>query len=223
MSAVITASGQPDEGQSYSLTCEVRGDERLAVSSSTLRWDKDGREYSRNPTLTFNPLRRDDAGEYRCTSTFSSPYLTGSRTVTQTRTLTVNRKKIQYDQIATFNAHQITGVSPGPVNNLRVTTPTATTLPLTWTVSGFPDRFEVTYSYTVKRCSAPQGAPRTDTISDGSVRSHTLRNLNEDSSYTITVRAINTAGSTMATITADTLTSSWFLNRVCMRRVGIVT
>ena len=76
--------------RSYSLTCEVRGDEQLAVSSITLRWDKDGTEYSRNPTLTFNPLRRDDAGEYRCTSTFSSPYLTGSRTVTQTRTLTVN-------------------------------------------------------------------------------------------------------------------------------------
>ena len=89
LSAVITASGQPDEGLSFSLTCDVRGDEQLAVSSRVLRWDKDGREYSRNPTLTFNPLRRDDAGEYRCTSTFFSPYLTGSRTVTQTRILTV--------------------------------------------------------------------------------------------------------------------------------------
>ena len=85
--------------------------------------------------------------------------------------------------------------------------PTATTLHLTWTASGDIDHFNVTYSYTVKRCSAPPGAPHTETISNGSVRSHTLRSLNEDSSYTITIRAINTAGSTVDTITADTLTS----------------
>ena len=42
------------------------------------------------------------------------------------------------------------------------------------------------------------------TISDGSTRSHTLTGLEEDSSYTITVRANNTVGMTMATITADT-------------------
>ena len=94
LSAIITTSGAFDEGASISLTCEVIGDERLAVSFSTFRWDKDGREYSRNPTLTFNPLRRDDAGEYRCTSTFFSPYLTGSRTVTQTIVVTVNSKYI---------------------------------------------------------------------------------------------------------------------------------
>ena len=93
------------------------------------------------------------------------------------------------------------------LSNLQLTTHTATTLTITWTVSGSIDRFEVTYSYTVNRCSAPQGAPCTDTISDGSMRSHTLRDLNEDSSYTITVRAINSAGSTMATIMADTLSS----------------
>ena len=57
------------------------------------------------------------------------------------------------------------------------------------------------------RCSAPHGAPRTDNISDGSMRSHTLRGLNEDSRYTIIVRAFNNEGSTMETIMADTLTS----------------
>ena len=93
---------------------------------------------------------------------------------------------------------------PGLVTNLHVTTPTATTLPITWTVSGSIDQFEVTYIYTVNRCSAPRGAPRTDTTT---MTSHTLSNLNEDSSYTITVRAINTVGSTMATITVDTLSS----------------
>ena len=92
MSAVITASGQPNEGQSYSLTCEVRGDENLAPTEQRFRWDEVGVSsgISRVATLTFGPLRPDDAGEYRCTSTFSSPYLTDSRTVTQKRTLTVN-------------------------------------------------------------------------------------------------------------------------------------
>ena len=90
LSAVITASGQSIEGQTYSVTCEVVGDESLAVSSRTLRWDKDGVETSRNPTLTFNPLSPSDAAEYRCTSNFFSPYLTGSRTVTATVTVTVH-------------------------------------------------------------------------------------------------------------------------------------
>ena len=88
---------------------------------------------------------------------------------------------------------------PGPVNNLQVASHTATSLRITWAVSGTIDRFEVTYNYTVKRCSAPQGAPRTDTISDGTKRSYTLRDLNEDSRYTITVRAINIAGTRMVT------------------------
>ena len=93
---------------------------------------------------------------------------------------------------------------PGPVSNLQVASRTATGLTIAWTVSGSIDRFEVAYSYTVNRCSAPQGAPRTDTISDGSMRTHTLRDLNEDSRYTITVRAINIAGTTMATTMVDT-------------------
>ena len=93
---------------------------------------------------------------------------------------------------------------PGPVNNLQVASTTATSLRIAWVVSGFIDRFEVTYSYTVKRCPAPQGEPRTDTIFDGTMRSHTLRGLNEDSSYTITVRAINIAGTRMVTSMAET-------------------
>ena len=87
------------------------------------------------------------------------------------------------------------------MNNLQVTSRTATSLTITWTVSGFIDQFEVTYSYTVKECSAPESAPHTDNISrsDISMMSHTLRDLNEDSRYTITVRAINIAGTTMLT------------------------
>ena len=103
------------------------------------------------------------------------------------------------EQQREINCASYTFAAPGPVNNLQMTTPTATTLTITWTVSGSIDQFEVTYSLTVN-----VSAPRTDTISDGSMRSYTLINLNENSNYTITVIAINTAGSTMATITADT-------------------
>ena len=92
LAAVITASGQPVEGQRYSLTCEVVGDELLRVSSRSLRWNKDGVETSSNPTLTFNSLSPSDAAEYRCTSTITSPYLTGTHTVTTTMTVTVHGK-----------------------------------------------------------------------------------------------------------------------------------
>jgi hypothetical protein len=102
----------------------------------------------------------------------------------------------------------ITGSPPGPVRNLMLTTPiTATTLTITWDASsGFPDRYDVTYSYTVKQC-LETGGPLSINISNVSLSSytHTLRGLSEDSSYTITVRAINTVGSTMATVMGDTL------------------
>ena len=100
------------------------------------------------------------------------------------------------------------GVPPGQVKSLQITTSTATTLVFTWEVSGYMDQFNVTYNYTVKEClETSAGGPFDVIISNGSVRSHTLRDLNEDSNYTITVRAINTAGSTTATISVNTLTS----------------
>ena len=91
------------------------------------------------------------------------------------------------------------------MSNLQVTTPTATTLPITWTAYGFVDRFQITYNYTVNGC-LEIGGPITVNI-DGVIRSYTLEDLNEDSSYTITVAAVNAAGTTTATITADTLPS----------------
>jgi predicted phage tail protein len=92
------------------------------------------------------------------------------------------------------------------LSNLQVTTPTATTLTVTWTASADIEQFEVTYSYTVNRCS-DTGGPVTANITNGSMRSYTLNNLNEDSRYTITVRAINTVGSTRATVIGATKTS----------------
>ena len=109
-----------------------------------------------------------------------------------------------------------TDVRPGPISGLRVTVHTATSITITWTQTTniFIDRFEVTYSYIVRRCSASPGASHTDSISDGTMRSHTLSGLNEDSDYTITVRAINDAGSSMATTTATTDTSGNHMNLI---------
>ena len=95
---------------------------------------------------------------------------------------------------------------PGPVSNLQVIASTANTLNLAWEMSGYIDQIDFEFSYIIKRCLTT-GGPLNITISDGSMRSHTLRDLNEDSNYTITVRAINTEGSTMAMTRAATLMS----------------
>ena len=99
-------------------------------------------------------------------------------------------------------------VLPNPPSNLRATMHTATSITITWTETTTTniDRYEVTYSYTVRRCSAPVGPTLTNTVTSTS-RSHTLMNLNEDSTYTITVRSVNGAVSIMSTITANTATA----------------
>ena len=101
----------------------------------------------------------------------------------------------------------ISDVVPDPPRNLRATMHTATSITITWTETTTTnvDRYEVTYSYTVRRCSAPTGPTMTNTVTNSS-RSHTLMNLNEDSTYTITVRNINGQLSNMSTITANTAT-----------------
>ena len=97
---------------------------------------------------------------------------------------------------------------PNPPSNLRATMHTATSITITWTETTTTniDRYEVTYSYTVRRCSAPSGPAMTNTVTS-TARSHTLMNLNEDSTYTITVRNINGAASNKSTITANTSTA----------------
>ena len=98
---------------------------------------------------------------------------------------------------------------PGPVSDLQVTTLTATTLTITWIVSGSIDQFEFTYNCTINRC-LEMGEALTVTINAINMGTyiHTLDGLNEDSNYTMTVRAINIAGSTNVTITGETGTSS---------------
>ena len=189
------------EGERYTLTCAVSGDEMLAPTNRRFQWDNGSSTGIHNEAiLTFNQLRPDDAGDYTCIVSFDSPYLTGTQRLTETVRVAVL----------------------GLVRNLRVTTPTTTSLTITWTVSGSIDQFEVMYTYIVNRCSTP-GTSLTDTISDGSMRSYTLRDLNEDSNYTITVRTINAAESTMSTVTANTLTSGRLYTIIFINYVLTVT
>ena len=92
---VITASGSTIEGQTYSLTCDLMGDESLDVTEANrrVRWDKVGEQHgiNRTATLSFNPLSRDDEGEYRCTTSIRSPYAIRTLTEIVTTSFTVFR------------------------------------------------------------------------------------------------------------------------------------
>ena len=93
---VTTANGSTIEGQTFSLTCDLMRDESLDVPEANrrVRWDKVGeqRGIHRTATLSFNPLSRDDEGEYRCTTNIMSPYLTSNRTRVNSTSFTVIRK-----------------------------------------------------------------------------------------------------------------------------------
>ncbi len=90
---------------------------------------------------------------------------------------------------------------------LTVTMVTATSITITWTQSSdiFIDRYEVSYMYTIRRCLASQGQGM-NTLSS-SVRSYNPMSLNEDSTYSINVTAINDKGSRSSMITDNTSTS----------------
>ena len=96
LTLVITPNGSPNEGQTYSLTCDLMGDESLAVTATNIRWDRLTPTFQhgihRTATLSFTPLSRIDGGQYRCTTNIMSPYTTNSPTRICTTTLTVNRK-----------------------------------------------------------------------------------------------------------------------------------
>ncbi len=102
----------------------------------------------------------------------------------------------------------MTGVIPDAPSNLTVAMVTATSIIITWTQSSdiFIDRYKISYMYTIRKClaSPEQGM---NTLLSGSARSYNLMSLNEDSTYTITVIAINDEGSRSSTITANTSTS----------------
>ena len=93
---VIAPNGSLIEGQTYSLTCDLMGDESLDVATSSIRWDRltptPQMGILRAPTLSFTPLTVADAGDYMCTNNITSPYLTSTRTKTQTENVSVSGK-----------------------------------------------------------------------------------------------------------------------------------
>ena len=97
LTLVITQNGPPNEGQTYSLTCDLMGDESLDVTATSIRWDRLTpnfmMEFRRGATLSFNPLSRNDEGQYRCTTNIMSPYTTNSLTKMVTTSFTVIRKQ----------------------------------------------------------------------------------------------------------------------------------
>ena len=96
LTLTITGSNSPSEGQTYSLTCDLMGDESLAVSETSIRWDRITpnfqRAVHREATYTFDPLSCDDKGQYMCTTNIISPYTSPSHTRNTTTTLTFNCK-----------------------------------------------------------------------------------------------------------------------------------
>ena len=95
---VITPIGSPIEGQTYSLKCDLVGDESLDVADvdNRFRWDRLTPSLQtgilRAATLSFTPLTRADTGDYKCTNNIVSPYLTSSITHTETFTVSITGK-----------------------------------------------------------------------------------------------------------------------------------
>ena len=73
-------------------------------------------------------------------------------------------------------------------------TATSTTIAFSWTQSGSSvDNYTVSYTYTIRQCGLGPMS-KIEEISDGNARSFNLNDLEEDSDYTITLTAINSAG-----------------------------
>ena len=90
---VITPNGSPTEGQTYSLTCDLMGDESLDVPDvdNRFRWDRLTPTFqsvvTQTATLSFTSLSPANAGQYECTNNINSTYITGSTTFTETFTV----------------------------------------------------------------------------------------------------------------------------------------
>ena len=69
------------------------GDESLDVTERRFRWDRLTPTFQngilRAATHSFTPLTVAHTGDYRCTNTITSPYLTSTRTRTVTITISV--------------------------------------------------------------------------------------------------------------------------------------
>ena len=78
------SSAFPLEGNEYTLTCTVSGDQSLASYSVTYQWSRDSGTVQGQMIenrLVFNPVEPDDNGTYTCRATVSSSLLNGDITV----------------------------------------------------------------------------------------------------------------------------------------------
>ena len=105
LTLVITPNGSLIEGETYSLTCDLTGDESLDVADvdNRFRWDRLTPTFQngvlRAATLSFSSLNVADAGDYRCINTITSPYLTSTRTDTEMTTVAVGGEHITHKPI----------------------------------------------------------------------------------------------------------------------------
>ena len=97
LTLVITPSGPPNEGQTYSLTCDLMGDELLDVTDANIefRWCRINTQQTiiREATLLFDSLSHEDEGQYECTINIVSPYTTDTLSKVKGASITVIRKQ----------------------------------------------------------------------------------------------------------------------------------
>ncbi len=80
VTAMITSSGPPMAGQSYTLICSVTGAEAL-TPSITYEWTRGGSSVTGSESmLTFNSLTLSSSGQYVCTVIVTSDLLTTTLT-----------------------------------------------------------------------------------------------------------------------------------------------
>ena len=69
----------------------------VAGADDLFRWDRLTPTFQsgihQTGTLSFTPLTLADAGNYKCTNTITSPYLSSNRAVAQMKTVSVNGKQ----------------------------------------------------------------------------------------------------------------------------------
>ena len=114
------------------------------------------------------------------------------------------------DIMTTLLVHFFPDGVPSPPTNLMATITSATSIALSWEYQGGPevDSFEINYIYIISECTT-RSPPVMISVSNSSQRSYTIVNgpdtpVEEDSEYSITLSAINSAGRNSANVRVAT-------------------
>ena len=110
-----------------------------------------------------------------------------------------------------YDMHDIYCSGP-PSSPIVATSPQSTSITLTWSQSpgDVMDSYQISYSFTIRGCGVEVGGDNVSTV-NGSSREYTLTRLEENSDFTISITAMNGAGSSPpANTTARTLTNGKF-------------